>query len=86
MAEKVSATIRAEELPESLVTKLGGRPSPGTRFRVTAEAVDETDEEKLESLRADLREGRQAIEEGRVVDAETVFSRLLSKYPPSEAV
>ncbi|HYH20225.1 MAG TPA: hypothetical protein VD995_16570 [Azospirillum sp.] len=81
MPAKMTATVRGEEIPRSLAVRLPEHPIPGMRYRMTLEPVEETDEEKLASLRADLQEGRDAIRAGRVVPADTVFARLLAQYP-----
>lgn len=82
MAEKVTATVRAEELPPEIRAKLRGHAVPGARFRVTAEPVEETDEEKLAALRADLQKGRDELRGGLGIDGDEVFTRLEAKYPP----
>lgn len=80
MPDKVTATIRAEDLPKSLAAKLSKRPIPGTRYRVTAEPVEETEKEKLASLRADLQEGIDALDAGHWEDGEAVLARFKEKY------
>ncbi|HYG87252.1 MAG TPA: hypothetical protein VD978_13425 [Azospirillum sp.] len=82
MPEKVTATIRAEELPSEIRAQLRERAVPGARFRVTAEPADESDDEKLEALRADLRKGRDELRDGRGIDGDEAFARLEAKYPP----
>lgn len=81
MSDKVTVTVRAEELPKSLAAGLIVRPIPGTLYRVTAEPVEETEAEKLASLRAHVMRGLADAEAGRLSDEDEVFAELQAKYP-----
>lgn len=78
--ERVTATIRAEELPKEVAAKFAARPIPGTPYRVTVEVLDESDGERLEALRRGVQIGRQQIAAGQGIAGETVFSRLRAEY------
>lgn len=76
---KLTATVTANHIPPEFANQLpGGRPIPGTRYRMTLEEQDET--EKLATLRADLQEARDQIAAGLGMDGETVLARLRAKY------
>ncbi|HEY0836794.1 MAG TPA: hypothetical protein VGE72_22985 [Azospirillum sp.] len=85
MPAKVTAIIRAEELPKSVAAQFPKYPIPGTRYRVIAEPVDETDEEKLAWLRAAVAEGMAEADAGRLLDEDEVFSMLQAKFPDPDA-
>lgn len=77
---KLTAEVPASHIPPELASQFpGGRPIPGTRYRVTVEELD--DEAKLAALRADLQAGRDELRAGLGVDGETVIARLRAKYP-----
>lgn len=80
--EKVTMTVRAEELPRAVLAKLTARPAPGSRYVVTAElAEEETDEERIAALRADIALGIADADAGRMYDEEEVFGELQARYP-----
>lgn len=79
MPIRATETVPAEHLPPEFRTKL--RPIPGTRYRVTAEQIEETDAEKLEALRADIARGLADVRAGRVHSHDDVFSTLKAQYP-----
>lgn len=81
MPERYTATVRAEALSAELIAAaLPQRPVPGTRYRVTLEPLEETDDEKREALRAVLTERRAQVAAGHVVDGEEMFARLRAKH------
>lgn len=79
-SSKVTATIPAEELPRAGAAALPVRPPAGTRFRVTVEAVDESEEERRQSLKNDVAVGLEDADAGRTTDGEMLFDRLIDKY------
>ena len=58
----------------------------GSASEVVREALRRMEEEKkrFEKLKADLQEGLDDIEAGRVADGEEVFARLRAKYNPKQ--
>ncbi|HYD66966.1 hypothetical protein [Azospirillum sp.] len=82
MPTKVTAIVRAEDLPKAVAAQFPERPIPGTRYRLIAEPVEETDEEKLAALRADIQEGLDQLAAGFGIDGDEVFAMLEAKYPP----
>lgn len=72
---KLTANVPANHLPPELSRQFpGGRPIPGTRYRVTVEEMDEA--EKLATLRADLQAARDEMRAGLGIDAADVFAEL----------
>lgn len=55
MPNRATVTILANHLPEEARAALPERPIPGTRYRVTVEEIEETDDEKLAALRAHIQ-------------------------------
>lgn len=80
MPTKVTAIVRAEDLPKAVAAQFPEYPIPGTRYRLIAEPVDETDEEKLASLRADVRKGREQLAAGLGIDGDEVFAQLRARF------
>lgn len=76
MPERVTTTVRAESLPEEIRAKLRPRPIPGTRYRVTAEPVEDTEAEKLAALRAGLQKGLAEIDAGLGIEEDDAFRHL----------
>lgn len=87
MSVRVAATIRAEALPPELSSQFAERPIPGTRFRVTAEPVEESEEEKLAALRADIQLGLDQLDAGlgRPLDVEALLKRLHAEHDRKNA-
>ncbi|WP_162488004.1 hypothetical protein [Azospirillum lipoferum] len=77
---QVTTTILAEELPRAIAAALPFRPQAGTRFRVTVEPVEESEDERVQALRDDIAVGMDDAEAGRTIDGEQVFERLIAKY------
>ncbi|QCG98420.1 hypothetical protein E6C67_32705 [Azospirillum sp. TSA2s] len=77
---RVTATIQAEELPRAITAALPFRPPAGTRFRVTIEPVEESEEERRQSLQDDIAAGLEDADAGRTTDSERLFERLIAKY------
>ena len=82
MSERYTGTIPAEAVSPEIAQALSLRPIPGSRYRVTVEAVDETDEEKRGALRAAIQTGRDEIAAGLAIDGEDVLARLRAKHFP----
>lgn len=82
---KVTATIPAEELPRAITAALPVRPPAGTRFRVTIEPADESEEERRQSLMDDVAVGLEDADAGRTTDGEMLFERLIAKYAKAPA-
>lgn len=77
---KFTADVPASHIPPELAHQFpGGRPIPGTRYRVTVEEQD--DQAKLATLRADFQEARDQLKAGLGMDGETVLAKLRAKYP-----
>ena len=51
---KVTLIVRAEDLPEVVLVALGTPPAPVPGYVVTAELKEESDEDRLATLRADV--------------------------------
>lgn len=79
MSERFTATVQAEAVSPELAAALSMRPVPGSRYRVTVEEVEETDEEKRAALRAAIQKGRDEIAAGLAIDGETMFAELHSE-------
>jgi len=79
-AEPIIVEVPASELPESILARFRERPAGTTRFTVTV-APAMSREEKLEALRRDIDRGLDDLDGGRVVDGETVFSELKTRFP-----
>lgn len=79
--ERVTMTIRAEELPKAMLAKLIARPVPGSRYVVTAEPAKETDEEKIVALREHIMRGVADADAGRLYDEDEVFAELQARFP-----
>lgn len=85
MPERFTATIQAEAVPRELADALSMRPIRGSRYRVTVEEVEETDEEKRAALRAAIQKGRDEIAAGHTIDGEAAFAQLATKHFPGRA-
>lgn len=83
MRQSASLLIQAEKLPKEFAEVLTVRPIQGSRFRVTVEELEESDEEKLTALRAAIQEGCDDIAAGRVLDGDTAFAKLRDKHFPN---
>lgn len=81
MSDRVTTTIPAERLPEEIRAQLHARPLPGQPFRVTVEAIEETDAEKMGSLRARIARGLAEADRGELLDEDEVFGPLQARYP-----
>lgn len=77
---QVTTTILAEELPRAVAAALPFRPQAGTRFRVTVEPAEESEDERVQSLRDDIAVGMDDAEAGRTTDGEQVFERLIKRF------
>ncbi|CAO3421135.1 hypothetical protein [Azospirillum endophyticum] len=77
---RVTTIVQAEELPRAITGALPVRPPPGTRFRVTIEPVEESEDERRQSLQADIAAGLEDADAGRITDSEKLFERLIAKY------
>lgn len=82
MSERFTATVQAEALSSELTAALSMRPVRGSRYRVTVEEVEETDDEKRAALRAAIHKGRDDIAAGRFIDGKAAFAELAGKYFP----
>ena len=82
MFERYTTTVRAEALSPELAAALPQRPVAGTRYRVTMEEVEETDDEKRETLRAVLLQRRAQVAAGQCVDGEAALAALHAKHFP----
>lgn len=82
MSERFSATIPAESVPPELAATLSMHPIRGSRYRVTLEEVEETDEEKRAALRAAIQRGRDEIAAGQVIEGEAMFAELRAEFFP----
>lgn len=82
MPNRATVTVPAHHLPEEARAALPQRPIPGTRYRVTVEEIEETDEEKRDALRRVLQERRESVAAGNAVDGEEMFARLRAKHFP----
>ncbi len=82
MADRITGTVRAEEIPADFAARLTHRPALGTRYRVIFEEIEETDEEKRAALRAAIQRGRDEVAAGQVVDGETMFAELRAELFP----
>lgn len=80
MSDKLSATIAAEALPREITALMSHRPAPGTRFRITVEAAEETEAEKLERLRTHIGQSLREADQGELIEEEAVFGPLLAQY------
>lgn len=80
MSERFTATVQAEALSRELTAALSMRPVRGSRYRVTVEEVEETDEEKRAALRTAIQRGRDEIAAGHFVDGKAAFAELAAKY------
>ncbi|MBI5121115.1 MAG: hypothetical protein HZA67_08925 [Rhodospirillales bacterium] len=78
----VSFIVEAGKLPKVLLEALEMPPLPNSRFRITIEEIEMTDEEKLAALRAAVQAGLADIEAGRLIDSEVVHAELNAKYFP----
>lgn len=78
MPDRVTATVHFDHLPPEIQAKLRERPIPGTRYRVTAEPAEESDGERLDSLRADLQAGRDDLRagQGEPLDMQAIIAEL----------
>jgi hypothetical protein len=83
MSERFTATVQAEILSHELASALSMRPVRGSRYRVTVEEVEETDEEKRAALRAAIQKGRDEIAAGHYLDGEAAFAELAVKHFPN---
>jgi hypothetical protein len=83
MRQSATLAFQAEELPKELAAALAERPVSGSRYRVTVEEVEATDEMKLAALRAAIQKGRDDIAAGKVIDGEAAFAELRDKYFPA---
>ena len=80
MVERYTATVRAEALsPELIAAALPRHPIAGTRYRVTLEEVEETDDERRESLRDVLLQRRADVAAGNVVDGKAALDKIYSE-------
>jgi predicted transcriptional regulator len=82
MKQDVSFIVEAGKLPKVLLEALAMPPLPNSRFRITIEELEMTDEEKLAALRTAVQEGLADIESGNVIDSEVVHAELKAKYFP----
>lgn len=82
MSERFTATIRAEAVPPELATALSMRPIRGSRYRVTLEEVEPTDDEKRAALRAAIQRGRDEIAAGQAFEGEAMFAELRAEFFP----
>jgi predicted transcriptional regulator len=82
MSERYTGTVPAEAVSPEIAAALSMRPVPGSRYRVTVEQVEESDEEKWAALRAAIQKGRDEIAAGLAIDGEDVFARLRAKHFP----
>ncbi len=78
MSERFTATVEAEAVSPELAAALSMRPVPGSRYRVTVEEVEETNDEKW----AAIQKGRGEIAAGLAVDGETAFAQLTAENFP----
>ena len=82
MSERFTATVQAEAVPPELAAALSMRPIPGSRYLVTVEEVEETDDEKRAALRAAIQKGRDEIAAGLSIDGKEAFAKLAAKHFP----
>ena len=82
MPGRVTGTVQAEDFPQELAAVLSLHPIPGSRYRVTVEEVEVTDEEKLAVLRAAVTKGREELAAGLGIDGETMFAELRAELFP----
>ena len=82
MSERFTGLVQAEAVSPELAAALSMRPVPGSRYRVTVERVEETDDEKRAALRAAIRKGRDEIATGLAESGETVFADLHAEFFP----
>lgn len=80
MPNRATVTVTAEQLPPEMREKL--RAVPGTRYRMTVEEIQETDDEKFAALRAHVARGLADLDAGRAHDHDDVFGELKASYPP----
>jgi predicted transcriptional regulator len=77
--EPFTIEIDVSELPESVASRLPKQLSRAARVALTVEAV-ESEAEKFESLRRDLRAGLDDLDAGRTSEAASVFARLKERF------
>ena len=83
MAERFTATVAGETLSPELATALALQPTRNARYRVIVEEVEQTDEEKRNSLRAAVQQGRVDVIAGRKLTGQEAFESLKAKHFPN---
>jgi predicted transcriptional regulator len=78
--EPFTVVVRASELPKRILDRFPEPPTANARFVVTVEA-EESESEKLESLRRELQEGLDDLAAGKVRDGKDVFAELKKRFP-----
>lgn len=84
MSERATVTLSGERLPSEFRPLLTG-PLTARRYRVTAEEIEETDEEKRTALRQTLTERFAEIDAGNVQDGKTALQAVYDKHFPKGA-
>lgn len=85
MPERTTAIVPASALPPEIRAKLGGRPFPGARYRMTVEPAELQDDEKLAALRGHVGCALTQADAGDLLDEDAVFADLQKKYPDPDA-
>ncbi|MBF0356550.1 MAG: hypothetical protein HQL43_15060 [Alphaproteobacteria bacterium] len=76
MRQSASVMIEADKLPKEFASVLRERPVRGSHLRITVEELEESDEQKLATLRAAIQKGRDEFSAGLAIDGETMFAEL----------
>ena len=78
--EPFTVVMAASELPKCILDRFPEPPSADARFAVTIEP-EESDAEKLHTLRRELQAGLDDLAAGRVSEGKEVFARLKKRFP-----
>lgn len=85
MPERTTVIVPVSALPLEIRAKLGDRPFPGARYRVTVEPAEMQDDDKLAALRDHVRSALAQADDGDLLDEDDVFADLQKKYPDPDA-
>jgi hypothetical protein len=78
--ELITVEMPASELPETVLVQFRERPAGDQRFTVTVEPALSR-EEKLAALRREIDLGLDDLGSDRMIDGQTIFAELKTRYP-----